>query len=120
MMFMCGQKKKFGLNMQAACDARCCFVDVTINTPGATSDFLSFEMSSFQMMIEMPNLAYAFLAMQHTILCMWLHRKIACAFCMHVHQGAILCMPIPCNVSIVKHQHWYTAYANYTILHRHV
>jgi len=36
MKFMCGQKKKFGLNMQAACDTRCCFVDVTINTPGAT------------------------------------------------------------------------------------
>ena len=52
---MCGRKKKFGLNMQAACDARCCFVDVTIDTPGATSDFLSFEMSSFQAMIEMPD-----------------------------------------------------------------
>jgi len=55
MKFMCGRKKKFGLNMQAACDARCHFVDVTIDTPGVTSDFLSFEMSNFSKTIKMPG-----------------------------------------------------------------
>jgi hypothetical protein len=38
----CGRKHKFGLNMQAICDARRRFIDVSIRNPGATSDFIAF------------------------------------------------------------------------------
>lgn len=44
--FFCGRKKKFGLNMQATCDARRRFLDVEIKHPGATSDYLAFVLSS--------------------------------------------------------------------------
>lgn len=40
--FFCGRKNKFGLNMQAVCDARRRFMDVSIRNPAATSDFLAF------------------------------------------------------------------------------
>ena len=40
--FFCGRKKKFGLNMQAVCDARGRFLDVEIRFPGSTSDFFCF------------------------------------------------------------------------------
>jgi hypothetical protein len=43
--FFCGRKQKFGLNMQATCDANGRFLDVSICHPGATSDFLAFSMS---------------------------------------------------------------------------
>ena len=41
--FFCGRKKKFGLNMQAVCDARGRFLDVEIKYPGSTSDFFCFR-----------------------------------------------------------------------------
>ena len=44
--FFCGRKKKFGLNMQAVCDARRRFLDVEIMHPGATSDYLAFATST--------------------------------------------------------------------------
>jgi DDE superfamily endonuclease len=43
--FFCGQKSKFGLNMQATCDAKRRFLEVDIQHPGATSDYLAFETS---------------------------------------------------------------------------
>lgn len=43
--FFCGRKKKFGFNMQGTCDARGRFLDVSINHPGATSDYLAFVTS---------------------------------------------------------------------------
>jgi len=54
MKFMCG-RKKFGLNMQAASNARGRFLDVTIDTPGAMSDYLSFQMSNFRKKLETPG-----------------------------------------------------------------
>jgi DDE superfamily endonuclease len=38
-------KKKFGVNMQACCDADRRFLDVSIGHPGATSDYLAYETS---------------------------------------------------------------------------
>jgi hypothetical protein len=43
--FFCGRKHKFGLNMQATCDARRRFIDVSIRNPASASDFLSFATS---------------------------------------------------------------------------
>lgn len=43
--FWCGRKHKFGLNMQAICDARGRFLDLSIMFPASTSDCLAFEQS---------------------------------------------------------------------------
>lgn len=43
--FLCGRKHKFGLNMQAICDARGRFLDLSIMFPASTSDCLAFESS---------------------------------------------------------------------------
>ena len=44
--FYCGRKKKFGMNLQAVCDAQRRFLDVSCMYPGAMSDYLSFKTSS--------------------------------------------------------------------------
>ena len=48
----CGRKHKFGLNLQAICDAECQFLDIDIGHPGATSDYLAFATSSFHGKLE--------------------------------------------------------------------
>ena len=48
--FFCGRKKKFGLNMQAVCDARRRFLDVEIGHPGAT-----FALSGLHTKLEGTN-----------------------------------------------------------------
>jgi hypothetical protein len=53
--FYCGRKHKFGLNMQATCDAEGKFLDVSIAHPASTSDFLAFSTSSLQKKIERPG-----------------------------------------------------------------
>jgi DDE superfamily endonuclease len=53
--FFCGRKHKFGLNMQATCDADGMFLDVSIAHPASTSDFLAFSTSSLQKKIETPG-----------------------------------------------------------------
>jgi hypothetical protein len=40
--FFCGRKHKFGLNLQAVCDANRRFIDLSILNPGSASDYLSF------------------------------------------------------------------------------
>jgi DDE superfamily endonuclease len=44
--FYCARKAKYGLNMQAVCDARRRFLDVSIRNPGSASDFLSYATSN--------------------------------------------------------------------------
>ena len=44
--FYCGRKGKYGLNLQAVCDACHHFIDVSLQHPAATSDYLSFVTSS--------------------------------------------------------------------------
>ena len=46
--FMCGRKLKFGLNLQAVCDSKLRFLDISILFGGATSDLLSFECSNLR------------------------------------------------------------------------
>ena len=48
----CGRKMKFGLNMQAVCDAQRRFLDIDINHPGATSDYMVFMQSSLRHKLE--------------------------------------------------------------------
>jgi hypothetical protein len=50
--FFCGRKHKFGLNMQAVCDAEGRFLDVEIGHPASTSDFLAFSTSRFHSKLE--------------------------------------------------------------------
>ena len=50
--FFCGRKHKFGLNMQATCDSECRFLDVCIQHPASTSDFLAFTTSSLYHKLE--------------------------------------------------------------------
>jgi len=45
-IFYFGRKSKFGLNLQGTCDADGRFLDVSIDSPGATSDYLAFSHSS--------------------------------------------------------------------------
>ena len=44
--FYCGQKGKFGLNLQAVCDARCWFTYISLQHPASASDYLAFVTSS--------------------------------------------------------------------------
>jgi DDE superfamily endonuclease len=50
-----GRKHKFGLNMQAKCDADGKFVNISIAHPASTSDFLAFSTSKLQKKIESPG-----------------------------------------------------------------
>ena len=45
MKFMCGRKKKFGVNLQGVCDVEGRFLDISIGHPGSTSDHLAFSTS---------------------------------------------------------------------------
>jgi DDE superfamily endonuclease len=53
--FFCGRKKKFGLNMQAVCDSNRRFLDVQIQHPGCTSDYLSFILSKICKTLQNEN-----------------------------------------------------------------
>jgi len=50
--FFCGRKHKFGLNVQAVCDARGRFLDMSVVFPGSSSDCLAFEGSSLFQRLE--------------------------------------------------------------------
>ena len=53
--FFCGRKHKFGLNMQGTCDSECRLLDVCIQHPASTSDFLAFTTSSLYRRLEQDN-----------------------------------------------------------------
>ena len=59
--FMCGRKKKYGLNCQAVCDVRGRILDISIMYPGSTSDCLAFEGMSLFCDLEEGLLAFVFL-----------------------------------------------------------
>ena len=44
--FFCGRKKKYGIGLQAVCDAKGRFLDLSMGHPATTSDFLAFSTSS--------------------------------------------------------------------------
>jgi len=128
--FFCGRKKKFGLNMQAVCDARKRFLWVDIRFPGSTSDFFAFEQSSLKKDLERDGFLYPGLCLfgdaayvNAPFMCVpfrnvseatdvpkdafnffqsQLRINIECAFGMLVHRFGILRKPFPMNVSITK------------------
>jgi DDE superfamily endonuclease len=53
--FMCGRKKKFGLNMMGTVDYLGRFLDVEITHPGSTSDYLAFATSYLKAKLEQPG-----------------------------------------------------------------
>jgi len=125
--FLCGRKKKFGMNMQATCDARYRFLDVAMLHPGATSDYLAFITSPLFHQLKQPG----FLA---DGLCLFgdnayvtdtfmvtpypnvgegdrfhfnyyqsqLRIRIEMAFGMLVHRWAILRKPMPYQITVPK------------------
>jgi hypothetical protein len=124
--FMCGRKKKYGLNCQAVCDVRGRFLDISILYPGSTSDCLAFEgISLFQKLEEgilapglcisgdnaylnTPYMATPYSAVSggtkdsYNFYHSQLRIRIECAFGIWTHRWAILRSPIPVNVSIKK------------------
>ena len=50
--FFCARKNKYGLNMQATCDSKRRFINVSIHHPAATSDFMAFQTSNFRSELE--------------------------------------------------------------------
>ena len=52
MKFMCGRKKKYGVNLQGICDAEGRFLDVSIGHPASTSDYLAFSTSKIFYKLE--------------------------------------------------------------------
>ena len=53
--FYCGRKGKYRFNLQVVCDACHHFIDVSLQHPASTSDYLSFVTSSlYQRLLECP------------------------------------------------------------------
>ena len=50
--FFCGRKKKFGLNLQATCDSKNKFLNISIKYPGSCSDFVAFDTSDFRRRLD--------------------------------------------------------------------
>jgi hypothetical protein len=131
--FFSGRKGKFGLNMQAVCDADGRFLNVYIGCPGSASDYYSFEGSPLKKMIEQPGFFYPGLclfgdnAYLNTPYMLTPFRNVSketdpnkdgfnfyqsqvrinfeCAFGRLVHRWGILRKPIPMNVGVDKTMH---------------
>jgi len=128
--FFCGRKKKFGVNMQAICDAKRRFLWVDIRFPGTTSDYFAFTQSDlFRKLEEDEMLLYPGLCLfgdnayvNAPYMCVpftnvhgsgntqdaynffqsQLRINIECAFGMLVHRFGMLRKPFPVGVSIDK------------------
>jgi len=53
--YMCGRKKKFGLNMMGTVDAEGRFLNIQIGHPWSTSDYLAFATSDLKAKLEEPG-----------------------------------------------------------------
>lgn len=128
MKFMCGRKKKFGLNMMGTVDYLGRFIDVSICHPGATSDYLAFETSDLKYILEKPgflapglvlfgdnaypNTPYLVTPYKGTVgrqedrdnynfYHSQLRIQVECAFGMLVHRWGMLRRPIPQSFGIM-------------------
>ena len=124
--FLCGRKKKFGLNCQAVCDVRGRILDISIIYPGSSSDCLAFEgMSLFHKLEEgilapglclfgdnaylnTPYMATPYAAVSggtkdsYNFYHSQLRIRIECTFGMLTHRWAVLRSAIPMNVTVQK------------------
>lgn len=125
--FLCGRKKKFGLNLQGTVDYKCRFLDVEISHPGSTSDFLAFATSDLKSLLERPGFLAPGLVLfgdnaytnstymvtpykgsrgeSHDAFNFYhsqLRIQVECAFGRLVHRWGILRRPIPMQVGIRK------------------
>jgi DDE superfamily endonuclease len=125
--FLCGRKKKFGLNLQGTVDYKCRFLDVEISHPGSTSDFLAFATSDLKTLLECPgflapglvlfgdnaytNSAYMVTPFKgsrgeshdaYNFYHSQLRIQVECAFGRLVHRWGILRRPISMQVGIRK------------------
>ena len=53
--FVCGRKNKFGLNMQAICDSKRRFLNISILFGASASDMLAFEASPIRVKMDRPG-----------------------------------------------------------------
>jgi len=123
--FLCGRKNKFGFNMQAICDSERRFLQVWINHPASSSDFLAFVKSEIYKSLKQPGFlapglvlfgdnaycsnnfivtlykriyagSYDDYNFYHSQLCI----NIECAFGMLVHRWGILRRPLSSKISM--------------------
>ena len=135
--FFSGRKGKFGLNMQAVCDADGRFLDVYIGCPGSASDYYAFQGSPLRKLIEQPgffypglclfgdnaylNTPYMLTGFRNVSMQTEVYKdgfnyyqsqvriNIECAFGRLVHRWGILRKPIPMNIGVDKTMHMLTA-----------
>lgn len=125
--FFCGRKKKFGLNLQAICDHKKRFMDVEIEHPAATSDYLCFTTSDIHQKLKevgfladglclfgdnayvnTPFMATPYRGVTdgpkdaYNFYHSSLRITVECAFGMLVHRWGVLRRAIPVNISVVK------------------
>ena len=123
--FLCGRKGKFGLNLQAVCDAKNRFLDVSIGTPGSSSDYFTFLHSKICDSLETEgflkpglclygdnaycNNSYMMVPFKgnvsgsedaYNFFHSSLRINIECAFGMLVHRFGILRKPMPVNIRV--------------------
>ena len=53
--FFCGRKHKYGLNLQAVCDHKKRFLDISINYGAASSDHMAFQVSHLKEKLNTPG-----------------------------------------------------------------
>ena len=125
--FMCGRKSKYGVNLQAVCDANRRFLDVSIGTPGSSSDYFTFLHSKICDSLEVEgflkpglclygdnaycNSSYMMVPFKgnvsgsedaYNFFHSSMRINIECAFGMLVHRFGILRKPMPCNITVPK------------------
>ena len=126
--YMCGRKKKFGLNMMGTVDYRGRFLNVEIRHPGSTSDYLAFATSELKADLETPGFLYPGLVLfgdnaysnssymvtpfkagkegelgdDFNYYQSQLRIRVECAFGRLVHRWAILRRPLHGSIGITK------------------
>jgi DDE superfamily endonuclease len=124
--YLCGRKKKYGLNCQAICDSCGRFLDISVKCPRSTSDIVALESSAIYWKLKSgllaPDLclfgdnAYlnsSFMATPfshksdktkdaYNFYHSQLRINIECAFGRFVHRWSVLCAAIPMNITIAK------------------
>ena len=125
--FLCGRKGKFGIQLQAICDSKRRFLDVSIGTPGSSSDYFTFLHSEIYESMNTEgflrpglalygdnaycNCSYMMVPFKGSVsgsqdAYNFFHSScrinIECAFGMLVHRFGILRKPMPMNINVPR------------------